>query len=496
MLFNSLEFLLFFPAVTLLYFFMSHKYRWVWLLITSYYFYMSWDARYALLIATSTLITYISGILIGYSNTLSNQEKASRQKRLWVALSFISNLALLIFFKYFYFILDNLNGILQLAHINKLSPQLDIVLPVGISFYTFQALSYTMDVYRGEIVPEKSLGKYALFVSFFPQLVAGPIERSKNLIAQIHEEHHFDFDRMVSGLLLMGWGFFQKLIVADRVAIVVNTVFNDHLNYKGIQIIIAVLFFTIQIYCDFAGYSNIAIGAAEIMGFRLMINFRQPYFSMSIKEFWRRWHISLSTWFKDYLYFPLGGNRRGIVRTYINTMVVFLVSGIWHGANWTFILWGGLHGIYQLIGGATERFRRYLKQKIGVRIDGQFNKFLQISITFLLTSFAWIFFRANTISDAFGIIANMIIGFNYYALFDGSVFKMGLDKVDISISLLAIAILFIGDFMQKRFSVREELKSKNIVFRWAVSYILIIALVIFGVYGPGYDASQFIYFQF
>lgn len=300
---------------------------------------MCWNAKYALLLFTSTLITYISGILIDRANKLQNKKKSVFWKKTWVVLSFLSNLSILALFKYSVFLIDGANAILEKFQIQI--PVFDLVLPVGISFYTFQALSYTMDIYRNEVTAEKNLAKYALFVSFFPQLVAGPIERSKNLLLQINERHKFDYENVKDGFLLILWGFFQKIVIADRVAILVNEVYGNYENYGGFQLIVATIFFAIQIYCDFSGYSDIAIGTAQMMGFRLMKNFKQPYFSQSVAEFWRRWHISLSTWFKDYLYIPLGGNKNGKLKKYFNLMIVFLISGLWHGANWTFVGWGG-----------------------------------------------------------------------------------------------------------------------------------------------------------
>jgi len=343
MVFNSYDFLIFFPIVTLIYFLIPHKVRYIWLLIASYFFYMCWNVKYSLILLFSTFVTYVSGLLITRANKIDDEKRRVKKKKMWVALSFIINLAILFLFKYFDFAIDNINAILSCLNIKVLIPSFDLVLPVGISFYIFQALSYTVDVYRNEIDAEKNFLKYALFVSFFPQLVAGPIERSKNLLNQIYERHYFDAQRVKDGLLLMIWGGFQKIVIADRVAVVVDTVFNNFPTYQGMYIIVATVLFAIQIYCDFSGYSTIATGAAKVMGFELMENFNAPYFSMSVSEFWRRWHISLSSWFKDYLYIPLGGNRKGKLRKYINIMIVFLVSGLWHGAEWSFIVWGALN---------------------------------------------------------------------------------------------------------------------------------------------------------
>lgn len=343
MLFNSYNFLIFFPIVVLIYFLIPHKIRYIWLLIASYYFYMCWNAKYALILLFSTVITYASGLLITRANKIIDDKNKVKWKKIFVTLSFVINLSILFIFKYFGFAVENINKILTNLNMNILNPSFDVVLPVGISFYIFQALSYTVDVYREDVKAEKNFLKYALFVSFFPQLVAGPIERSKNLLNQMNEKHYFDAQRVKDGLLLMIWGGFQKIVIADRVAIVVNTVFNNYPQYEGMYIIVAAILFAFQIYCDFSGYSIIAMGAAKVMGFKLMENFNCPYFSQSVGEFWRRWHISLSTWFRDYLYIPLGGNRKGKLRKYINLMIVFIVSGLWHGANWSFVIWGALN---------------------------------------------------------------------------------------------------------------------------------------------------------
>lgn len=324
MVFNSYSFLIFFPIVVLILFLFPRKLQHIWLLVASYYFYMNWDARYVLLLLFSTAVTYLSGIVMDRVRT-DGQRKAA------VAISFVLNIGVLFFFKYFNFAVDSVNIVLRYIGVAIPKPDFNLLLPIGISFYTFQALSYTMDVYRRDITAEWNFFRYALFVSFFPQLVAGPIERSKNLLGQVNQPHQFDYDKMREGLLIMLWGFFLKLVVADRVAIFVNTVYGDYAQYGGVYIIVASVLFAVQIYCDFAGYSTIAIGAAEIMGFQLMENFDCPYFSLSISEFWRRWHISLSSWFRDYLYIPLGGNRRGKFIKYRNLMIVFLVSGLWHG---------------------------------------------------------------------------------------------------------------------------------------------------------------------
>ena len=307
-------------------------------MVASFYFYMSWNPKYIFLILTTIIITYFSGIGI----SKAHKKGSIIEKKFFATVSIALNLMILFFFKYFDFAIDSINRSLQMGDFKLLNPTFDVLLPVGISFYTFQALSYTMDVYRDEnFKVERHFGRYALFVTFFPQLVAGPIERSKNLLSQFYEEHYFDYQRVKNGLLLMIWGLFQKIVIADRAAIVVNTVYNNLTAYTGFEVIVATMFFAVQVYCDFCGYSDIAIGASRVMGFNLMTNFRQPYFSQSIKEFWRRWHISLSTWFRDYVYIPLGGSRCSKIKKYRNLMITFLVSGLWHGANWTYVVGGG-----------------------------------------------------------------------------------------------------------------------------------------------------------
>ncbi len=495
MIFNSVKFLFFFPLVIVIYFLLPKRFTWAWLLISSYYFYMSWNPKYAILILASTIITFISGLLIDKENKSSADNKVKiKKKRRWVALSFVINLAILFYFKYYNFFTENL-----ISFTEKYGGAIDIplsaaLLPVGISFYTFQALSYTADVYRGDIKAEKHFGHYALFVSFFPQLVAGPIEKSKNFLPQIKEKHSFNYERVKDGLLLIGWGIAKKIVIADRLAVVVNTVYNNPTEYQGIPLIIATLFFSFQIYCDFSGYSDIAIGCAKVMGYNLMENFKRPYFSKSIAEFWRRWHISLGTWFKDYLYIPLGGNRVSRFRVYINLAIVFLVSGLWHGANWKFVIWGALHAFYQIAGQVTQNSRQLIIENLKINKNtysyGAFKKLT----TFALVAFAWIFFRANSFGDAIYIIKNIsLVGFN--DVFKGSLYELGLDKPDFILSCVSIIVLLWIDKLIENIDIFNVFRNENILFRWAVYYIIIFVIILFGFYG-GYNESNFIYFQF
>lgn len=494
MVFNSIDFLIFFPIVVLIYFIIPRKFKYIWLLAASYYFYMSWDAKYVVLLLFSTVVTYLSGILLG---------KASKpgQKKLVVAVSFIANISVLGFFKYFDFILHNLNKILAAAHIRLIDNPFSFLLPVGISFYTFQALSYTMDVYRGKAAPEKNLLKYALFVSFFPQLVAGPIEKTEHLLGQIQEsgkKRMVSFDKCVSGFALMLWGLFMKMVIADRISIFVDRVFQDLYMAGTVETILAAAAFAIQIYGDFAGYSAAAIGAARIMGFDLMENFNTPYFADSIGDFWHRWHISLSTWFKDYLYIPLGGNRKGKLRKYFNLMITFCVSGLWHGAAWTFIIWGGIHGLYQVIGDLLKPVRKKVNEFLQVRTDVFSYKFGKTLVTFALVDFAWIFFRAESLGQIRFFFNRMFTRFNPWVLFDESIFRYGIDRKEWSILAAALLVLFVVDLLRykKGINFGDFLVKQNLWFQYVVLFLLIASILIFGEYGIHFDSNQFIYFRF
>lgn len=502
MLFNSFNFMIFFPIVVLLYFAFPHKVRYIWLLAASYYFYMCWNPVYAFLLVTSTLITYASGLLIDRENTAASNEGANeaaiqRRKHLWVFLSLFLNLGILLFFKYFDFFVENINMLIASDGAALLRPKFDVILPVGISFYTFQAITYTMDIYRGEVRVEKNILKYALFVSFFPQLLSGPIMRSKGMLPQINARHYFDYERAKAGLLLMLWGLFLKLIIVERAAVIVNMVYDNYEHYRGIPLIAATLLFGLQLYCDFASYSAIAIGSAQVMGFTLMDNFKQPYFSTSITEFWRRWHISLSSWFRDYLYIPLGGNKKGTARKYLNVMIVFVISGLWHGANWTFVTWGFLHGAFQVIGQITKPLKKKTAEVLGVDREGAGYKIVQILITYCLVNFAWIFFRAESIEDAFGIITNMTALWNPWFITNGGLYRLGLDAQDVSVLLLGILVLIGASLAQYRgVVIREWFGKQFFLFRWILVLAMILAVIVFGVYGPGFNAAAFIYFKF
>lgn len=502
MLFNSIEFFIFFPVVVLVYRVVPKNFRYIWLLISSYFFYMNWNAKYALLIGFSTVITYICGLAIEYIR--NNKRLLGREQciqKLVLIIGCTTNLGVLFFFKYFDFFIDNINRVLAVFHIQLLSKPFDVILPVGISFYTFQALGYIIDVYRGEIVAEKNFLRYALFVSFFPQLVAGPIERSKNLLKQIQNlsnKKNATFEMVVNGFTVMLYGLFLKMVLADRISIFVDTVFGQAFMYGTVELALAAVGFAIQIYCDFGSYSLIAIGAAQVLGFELMENFNTPYFSHSIKEFWRKWHISLSTWFRDYLYIPLGGNRCGKRRKYINIMITFLISGLWHGASWNYVVWGGLHGIYQVVGEVTQPLRRKIQKKMKIKTDCDSYRLWQVGTTFLWTTLAWIFFRADSLKDAVYYISRMFTKWNPWTLFDGSIYNMGLNQTEWKIFVMATIVLFLVDLIRYRRNMRIDAycAEQNVVFRYLVLLLLCLSIFVYGEYGLDFSANQFIYFQF
>ena len=497
MQFNSVDFMVFFPIVIGVYFIIPKKLRMLWLLIASYYFYMSWNATYALLIGASTVATYISGVLFSvYKNGDVNKKRF-----VTIVACIILNLGILAVFKYANFAIDTGNILLNALHLGAVDRRLNLLLPVGISFYTFQAMGYMIDVYRGDVEAEKNFVRYALFVSFFPQLVAGPIERSKNLLNQMRHIEAiklWNARRVTSGAILMVWGLFMKMVIADRVSILVDNVFNNYRMYGSVELIVAAIGFSIQIYCDFGSYSMIAIGAAKVMGFELMENFNAPYFAVSIRDFWNRWHISLSTWFRDYLYIPLGGNRKGIQRKYLNTMIVFLVSGLWHGANWSYVVWGGIHGAYQVIGDVLRPCRKKLIEKCNVNTTCFSWMLLKRIGTFILVAFAWIFFRADTIVQALRYIERIIIRPTPWLLFSGGLYQLGLDITEMNILIISVVILFLVDHIRvhKNMTIDAFLFTQNIWFEWMVIIILILMIFIYGEYGPTFDAKQFIYFQF
>lgn len=487
MLFNSAEFLIFFPIVVLCYYLIPHKLRYIWIFITSYFFYMCWNPVYSLLLLGTTALTYLAAIGL---------EKKSRSK-LILTLTVVICVVLLGIFKYSLYITKTLEGILSIAHLNVSFPAFSIVIPVGISFYLFQSMGYVIDVYRGKVKAERNFILYAAYISFFPQLVAGPIERADKLLVQFYEKHSFDYEKVKRNLLLMLWGFFMKIVVADRIAIFVDKVYDNYETFGGWLLILATVFFAFQIYCDFAGYSLIAKGAAGVMGFELMDNFKSPYCACGIREFWARWHISLTSWFRDYVYIPLGGNRKGKLRKYINTMIVFLLSGLWHGPSWSFVFWGGLNGGFIVLEEIVGNIRTKLVNKIGFELPAILRKVFGTVITFVMADFAWIFFRASGLKNAVNIIRSMLTFENANALFDNTINYSIMDLKNFGMIIVGIVILFIVDISHNHdIHFRDIIERQKLGIRWAIYIFMIMSVLIFGVWGPGFEKAAFIYFQF
>lgn len=475
MLFNSLSFLYFFPIVTLLYFLVPHKNRWLVLLLASCYFYMAFVPIYILILFFTIIIDYVAGICI--------EKSKGKQRKYLLLLSLVANIGILAVFKYYNFFISNINDAANIS-----IPLLKILLPIGLSFHTFQAMSYTIEVYRGTQKAEKHFGIYALYVMFYPQLVAGPIERPQNILHQLKEKHNFDYDRLIVGLKIMFWGFVKKMVIADRLAIYVDIIYKNPEKFDSLSLLIASILFSVQIYCDFSGYSSIAIGCAKVMGIDLMENFNRPYMSKNIKEFWSRWHISLSTWFRDYVYIPLGGNRKGKFRMYINTSIVFLLSGFWHGANWTFIIWGAIHTIYIITQLIFEK-KSVVKTNKSIVID-----FLKMLFIFILTTFAWIFFRASSTSQAFYICQKIFTNnpFHYINEFMNVIIKTeGLSPFRFVVALMILATLLIVEYaLEKKYFTNFQFSFYSKTIFYAVSILLFFILAVFQ------SSSQFIYFQF
>ncbi|MBQ8720398.1 MAG: MBOAT family protein [Clostridia bacterium] len=484
MTFNSWEFLLFYPIVALLYFVLPKKLKWPMLLIASYYFYICYQASLIFLILLTTAISWGASALI-------ERTESPRVKKTALALTLIVCLGVLFFYKYFNFLSGSFAGLVSLFGYETPPLVLNLILPVGISFYTFQTLSYVIDVYRGDVKTERNFFFYALFVSFFPQLVAGPIERPDNLIPQLKETHKWSDEDAVKGGKHMIVGFFKKVVVADLISVYVDSIYNSPETATGLGVVIATVLFALQIYCDFSGYTDIAIGCARIMGIRLMKNFDHPYIATSIKEFWARWHISLSSWLRDYLYIPLGGSRCSKVRHLTNLMIVFLVSGLWHGAAWTYVIWGAIHGIYQVVGNLTAAPRRALIEKLGFTEKSLSVVIVRRTVTFILVSFAWIFFRANSISDAFTLVGKLCTGWGSFAETLG-IMELGL--VGILTTVASYLILLIIDRMlaYEDSGDGSAMLTKNgafIYFVWIIMFAWALLL-------SKDMTSTFIYFQF
>jgi D-alanyl-lipoteichoic acid acyltransferase DltB (MBOAT superfamily) len=492
MQFISFGFLIFLPVVVLINLLIPRKWRYVWLFVTSMAFYVSIDLKGSIVLLLSILTTYVAGILL---DKKENGEKSGNTAAIFIA-CLVVNIGLILGFKYLGFFERTLFGILG-KEVSEASIAQRIIAPVGISFYILKAIGYLIDVKRGDLKAERNIIKYALFVSFFPQVISGPIERAGNMLPMFSYPLSVDYDRLRDGLLQMLWGYFLKLVLADRMAIFVKQIFEHPGEAPGLITLIGTILYTFEIYCDFGGYSHIAIGAARILGIDVMKNFDSPYLSMTIAEFWRRWHISLSSFFKDYLYIPLGGNRKGVFRKYLNILIVFAVSGLWHGANFTFIVWGILHGVYQIIGFVLKPVRDKLVEAFKVERRSFSHVALKVFVTFMLVNFAWVFFRAATVKDAVTIIGRCFTDFSPYVLTDGSLFSMGLDRANMFVLVLGLVLLVMVDIANyKGIVVREKLISQGLWLRYLVAIGAVLVILLCGIYGPGYDASSFIYQQF
>lgn len=479
MLFNSLEFAIFFPVVVALYFLLSQRWRTPLLLVASCVFYMAFIPAYILILAVTIVIDYTAGIYL--------ERTTGRTRKLLLSVSVAATCAVLFIFKYFYFFTDSFTGFVGLFGWQLTGPSIHIILPIGLSFHTFQSLSYVVEVYRGNQKAERSFLTYSTYVMFFPQLVAGPIERPQNLLHQFHEKHSFDYERVTSGLKRMAWGFFKKLVVADRLALYVNDVYGAPHHANGLQLTLGTIFFAYQIYCDFSGYSDIAIGSARVLGFKLMENFDQPYHSKSISEFWRRWHISLSTWFRDYVYIPLGGSRTSEPRAYFNLLVTFTISGLWHGAGWTFVVWGALNGFYLILWKLTQPVRRQVCGVFGVRDGGAIQSATGLLVTFGLTCVAWVFFRAESLGDAWYVLTHFWVGWDLNGLGTEQFLRR-----QMPVAVLSIVFLEVVEALHGRISLTRFLAVRPMALRWTVYVGFVLGVVLFGIF----KSSQFIYFQF
>jgi D-alanyl-lipoteichoic acid acyltransferase DltB (MBOAT superfamily) len=484
-LFNSYEFLIFFPVVTILYFLLPHKFRWGMLLAASCVFYVAFIPIYIFVIFATIVVDYAAGIYIAKST--------GRRRKVYLVLSIVATCLVLAVFKYFNFLNGNLGALAHALGLHYPSGVVNIILPLGLSFHTFQGLSYVIEVYRGKQEPEKHPGIFALYVMFYPQLVAGPIERPQNLLHQFREVHKFDSARVGDGLKLMLWGLFKKMVIADRLAVFVNATYAAPQSHKGLGLVLATVFFAIQIFCDFSGYSDIAIGAAQVMGFKLMTNFNRPYHASSISEFWKRWHISLTTWFRDYLYIPMGGNRVPKWRWQLNLLVTFLVSGLWHGANWTFVIWGAINGFYLLFGIWTRGLRNAVARATRLDRHRALHKVIGVLSVFGLICFAWIFFRAKNLSEALYIIRHLFVGWQAnFGYVTTTLTKMGVTTFDVVALVLGIGFMEFVHIWQRNKEERHLFAGSSTPVRWAACFWLVLGILLMGVFSN----NQFIYFQF
>lgn len=494
MLFNSLSFLIFFPLVAVLFFSMPRRFQWALLLIASAYFYMAFVPWYILILLFLIITDYSLGLAMA-------KVKQQKYRRMFLIGSIVANLGVLFVFKYFNFFNENISILAQTIGWNYSVGSLALILPIGLSFHVFQSLSYVIEVYRGTHPAERHIGIYALYVLFFPQLVAGPIERPQHLLPQLHIQKSFDAERVMNGLTLMLWGFFKKLAVADQLAVIVDRVYGNLHNMPPSAILIAVVLFSFQLYCDFSGYSDIAVGSARVLGFELTKNFDRPYRSTSIAEFWRRWHISLSSWLREYLYVPLALSSRGssVVKVYVALFITFTLIGLWHGAEWTFVMLGVIHGIYLIVGRMTLPGRERVQKFFGLTNHPLFLRALKITMVFGLVSISWIFFRAPTLADAWYIIASLPTGFIQFFDFSYMISEVlvpaiiGIPLVFLAVRLVALyGMAAVERWADQTDSLRVKFLSIPKGVRIAAYYIIILWILFLG----NTEAKTFIYFQF
>jgi len=532
MSFTSFEFFVFLLVFFVVYFLVPKKYQWIVTLLASYIFYVYASLPAALFLIFTTVSTFYTGVLMGkaneqYAKTLaSDGDNLTReQKKLYKAenkkkkhqiltAALVANFGILAFLKYFNFFASSTNSLLDLLSIDTALPSLSLLLPLGISFYTFQSAGYVIDVYRGKVAPDKNIAKFALFVSYFPQIVQGPIGRYDELAGQLYAPHKFDYTRVKFGLQLALWGFFKKLVIADRAAIIVNTVFDNYLDYKGLTIFFTVLLYCFQIYCDFSGGIDVARGIAQVMGIELRKNFERPFFATSVADFWRRWHISLSEWTRDYIFYPLslshafarlGRSSRKILGTYLGKLlptflamlITFLVVGIWHGANWKYVAYGLYNGILIFMGILFEPFLSRVFTQDNAKINSFSWRFMKILGTLFLICIGRYFSRADDLMTALRMLKRTFSIFNPWVLSEGVFSQLGLNEKNLELLLVSILVLLVVDILQEKgYSLREKIAEQNIVFRWALYFTAIFAVLIFGVYGIDYVATDFIYMGF
>lgn len=521
MAFNTLTFILFFGVVVIGSYIVPAKWKWVFLLAASYFFYFYASAKFAIFIVLTTVTSYLAALYIGKQHELekngeSNKETRklfkSKRKRMLVSL-LVLNFGILLFLKYFNFFSENLNTLLNSLSFNGNLPSLNLILPLGISFYTFQTMSYVIDVYWGKIEPERNLAKVALFVSFFPQILQGPIGRFKDLAPQLYAPKKASYRDLKFGLQLMLWGYFKKMIIADRVAIIANFVFENYFHMSGMGVTFGVVMYAIQDYTDFSGCIDIARGCAQTMGITMAENFRRPYFSKTVSEFWRRWHMSLGTWMKDYVFYPFsltkGVSKLGkaakkrfgkhIGRTLpiaLGNLLVFFLVGVWHGANWNYIIWGIFYGLLIAISGLMKPVFTRMNEVLHINTESKGFKFFQIARTFWITCVGCIIFRAATLPNAWNIF---IKTFQFYEVphkIRKELFSMGLNPANYIVLVIALIILLVVDLLQETGSVRERIEKRAIYIRWGIYILAFLAVLLFGIYGPGYDQNQFVYMQF